>query len=635
MAARSAQVAQTWTLRARSAFAALILTAAAGAAAQTQPTTTQASASQTSATQTSASQAATAPSPVTAAIPPEDGQWKMATKDFANTRYSGLDEINTTNVAKLQVAWTFSTGVDRGQEGAPLVIGDTMYYVTPFPNILFALDLKNKGALKWKYTPKPDLAAQGVACCDVVNRGCFYDNGRLFFVTLDGQVCAVDAATGNEVWKTRIGDINKGETYTMAVMVIKGKVLVGNSGGEYGVRGRVTALNATDGKVAWEAWNSGPDSDCLIGDKFKPYYDAYKIDKQGKDQGVTSWPPDHWKIGGGTVWGFLSYDPQTNLVFYGTANPGSWNPELRPGDNKWSAGIFARDADTGQAQWFYQFSPHDLFDHDAINENILLEMPIDGQRKKVVVHPERNGHIYVLDRNDGQVYSATPYVRITASKGVDLKTGRLQYVDEKKPQLGKVIRDIQPASPGAKDWQPSAFSPRTGWLYIPHQNLSCDYEAVEAGYIAGTPYVGVNEKMYAGPGGYMGKFMAWDIVNKKEVWSTTEQFPCWSGTCVTAGDVVFYGTMDGYFKALDARTGKKLWEFKTGSGIIGQPVTFRGPDGKQYVAVASGVGGWPGAIVVAGLDPRDATAATGFAYAMKDLPNKTAAGGTIYVFALP
>lgn len=572
---------------------------------------------------------------VTAQIPPEDGQWTMAAKDFANTRYSGLSEINTENVKTLKVAWTFSTGVDRGQEGAPLVVGDTMYYVTPFPNRLYALDLKKNGATKWKYEPKPELAAQGVACCDVVNRGCFYSEGRIFFATLDGHVCCVDASSGKEVWKTKVGDINKGETYTMAAMVIKGKVLVGNSGGEYGVRGRVTALNASDGKTAWEGWNSGPDSDCLIGDRFKPYYDAYKVDKQGKDQGVTSWPPDHWKLGGGTVWGFISYDPETNLLFYGTGNPGSWNPELRPGDNKWSAGIFARDADTGQAAWYYQFSPHDLFDHDAINENILLEMPIEGQRKKVVVHPERNGYMYVLDRGNGQVYSATPYVRITASKGVDLKTGRLQYAEEKEPHMGKVIRDVQPASPGAKDWQPSAFSPRTGWLYVPHQNLSCDYEAVEAGYIAGTPYVGVNEKMYAGPGGYRGKFMAWDPVAKKEVWSVTDNFPCWSGTCVTAGDVTFYGTMDGYFRALDARTGKKLWEFKTGSGIIGQPVTYRGPDGKQYVAIASGVGGWPGVIVVAGLDPRDATAATGFANAMKDLPDHTTKGGTIYVFCLP
>jgi PQQ-dependent dehydrogenase (methanol/ethanol family) len=585
-----------------------------------------------------ATAAATAPANpfhIQANIPPEDGQWTMATKDYANTRYSGLDQINTRNVKNLQVKWTFSTGVSRGHEAAPLVVGDTMYIVTPFPNLLYALDLKNAGALKWKFDPKPQMAAQGVACCDLVNRGCVYDDGRIFYVTLDGQVCAVDAKTGKAAWKTRIGNINAGETYTMCPLVAKGKVLVGNSGGELGVRGRVTALNTSDGTKAWEAWSSGPDADCLIGDRFKPYYDFLKPEKQGKDQGVTSWPGDHWKLGGGTVWGFLSYDPETNLVFYGTGNPGSWNPELRPGDNKWSTGVFARDLDSGQAVWFYQSSPHDLYDHDGINENILLEMPIDGTMKKVVVRPERNGYMYVLDRATGQVYSATPFTRNTVSTGVDLKTGRIQMVKEKEPKYGKVIRDVQPAPPGAKDWQPCAFSPRTGYLYVPHQNLSCDYEAVEAGYIAGTPYLGVNVKMYAGPGGYMGKFMAWDLVNKKEVWSLTDKFPIWSGTVVTAGDVVFYGTMEGYFRAHDARTGEKLWEFKCGSGIIGQPVTYKGPDGKQYVAVLSGVGGWAGAIVAGDLDPSDATAALGFAHAMKDLPKYTGKGGMLYVFGLP
>jgi PQQ-dependent dehydrogenase (methanol/ethanol family) len=573
-----------------------------------------------------------------AKIPDEDGQWTMAMKDFANTRYSGLDQINTQNVKNLRVAWTFSTGVERGHEGAPLVVGDTMYLVAPFPNVLYALDLTNNGAVKWKYEPKPSLAAQGVACCDIVNRGCFYSEGKIFYVSLDGQVCAVDARDGHEVWKKKIGNINTGETYTMAPIVVKGKVLVGNSGGEYGVRGRVTALNTSDGSKAWEAWSTGPDADCLIGDRYKPYYDFLKNDIQGKDQGVSSWPPDHWKIGGGTVWGFLAYDEETNLVFYGTGNPGAWNPELRPGDNKWACGVFARDADTGQAAWFYQSSPHDLWDHDGINENILLEMPIpelNGQRKKVVVRPERNGFMYVIDRATGQVYSATPYGRITCATGVDLATGRLQVVEEKKPKFGKVIRDVQPASPGMKDWQPSSFSPKTGYLYVPHQNLTCDYEAVEAGYIAGTPYVGVNEKMYAGPGGFMGKIMAWDPVAKKEVWAKTERFPVWSGTVVTAGDLVFYGTMEGYFRAHDARTGEQLWEFKTGSGIIGQPITYRGPDGKQYIAICAGVGGWPGVIVTGDLDPRDPTAATGFAYAMKDLPKYTTKGGMLYVFCLP
>jgi lanthanide-dependent methanol dehydrogenase len=561
----------------------------------------------------------------------EDGQWPMAAKNHASTRYSGLDQINTSNAAGLRVAWTFSTGVNRGQEAAPIVVGDTMYVVTPFPNILYALDLKNNGAVKWKYDPKPDPSAQGVACCDVVNRGAAYADGRIFINTLDGNTCAVDAATGRELWKTKLGNINIGESITMAPLVVKDKVLVGNSGGEFGVRGWLAALDAGSGSLAWKAFSTGPDADVLIGPNFRPFY---AMDR-GTDLGVHSWPPDQWKIGGGNVWGWISYDAETDLIFYGTGNPGVWNPEIRPGDNKWACGIFARKADTGEAVWFYQASPHDLFDHDEVNENVLVDLPVDGQQRKVLLHPGRNGYMYVMDRHSGQVLSATPFVHITASRGVDLETGRLIENEEKKPATGKVVRDICPTSPGAKDWQPSAWSPRTQLLYIPHQNLCMDYEGTEANYIAGTPYVGVNAKYYAGPGGNRGFFTAWDPVNKAPAWQIKEDFPVWSGALVTAGDVAFYGTMEGWFKAVNARTGELLWQFKTGSGIIGQPVTYRGPDGKQYVAILSGIGGWPGSIVSADLDTRDETAGNGWGSALADLPNVTTKGGTLYVFALP
>jgi lanthanide-dependent methanol dehydrogenase len=564
--------------------------------------------------------------------PADDGRWTMPAKNFENTRYSGLSQIKIDNAKDLHVAWTFSTGVDRGQEAAPLVVGDTMYVVTPYPNILYALDLKKSGAVKWKFEPEPASAAQGVACCDVVNRGCFFDKGKIFFNTLDDQVCAVDANSGKLLWKTKVGEINKGETMTMAPLVVHDKVLVGNSGGELGVRGWLTALDANSGKIAWRAYSTGPDADCLIGSEFKPFY---KTD-QGKDLGVSTWPPNHWQIGGGTVWGWISYDAEQNLIFYGTGNPGPWNPEMRVGDNKWTCGVFARNPDTGQARWFYQMNPHDEFDHDGINENLVLDLPINGQTRKVLLAAQRNGYVYVWDRTTGEVLSATPFVRITSSKGVDLKTGWLITNDEKKPQTGKTIRDVSPAAPGAKDWQPCAWSPRTNLLYIPHQNLAMDYEAVEASYIEGTPYLGVNAKMYASePNGKRGEFCAWDPLKKQKVWSITEDFPVWSGTVVTAGDVAFYGTMDGFFKCVNAKTGEVLWQFKCGSGIIGQPVTYKGPDGKQYVAVLSGVGGWAGSIVSADLDPRDPTGALGFLNAMKDLPQHTTKGGMLYVFAVP
>jgi PQQ-dependent dehydrogenase (methanol/ethanol family) len=560
----------------------------------------------------------------------EDGQWTMPQKDFANSRFSGLAEITPANVKNLKVAFTFETGVLRGQEAAPLVVNNTMYVVTPFPNYLYALDLTQPGApKKWRFDPVPEAAAQGVACCDVVNRGAAYANGLIVFNTLDNHTIAVDTS-GKEVWNTKLGDINLGESMTMAPLIAKGKVFVGNSGGEFGVRGWLTALDLATGRIVWRAYATGPDSETLIGDGYKPYYER----DRGKDLGTKTWASDSWRTGGGTAWGWLAYDPMLDLLFYGTGNPGPWNPEQRPGANKFTSGIFARRPDDGQAVWFYQWSEHDLFDYDGVNEQILLDLPMGDGARKVLVRPERNGYIYVLDRKTGEVLSATPYGFVNSSKGVDLKTGALIYADDKVPKLGENTRNICPAAPGMKDWQPSAYSPRTGLLYLPHQNLCMDHEAVEANYIAGTPFVGMNVKMYAGPGGNRGVFQAWDVANRREKWSIKETFPVWSGTLVTAGDVAFYGTMDGWFKAVDARTGAPLWQFKTGSGIIGQPITYRGHDGKQYVAILSGVGGWSGAIVAGGIDARDSTSALGFVNAMKDLPNVTTKGGTLYVFSL-
>ena len=562
----------------------------------------------------------------------ESGEWVRPAKDYSSSRYSSLADITTESVKQLGVKLTFSTGVLAGHEAAPLVVNGTMYIVTPWPNILYALDLSKPGApVKFAYKPRPLSAAKGVACCDLVNRGAAYADGVIFFNTLDNRTVAVDANTGEERWSATLGDINRGETMTMAPLVVKDKVLVGNSGGEFGVRGWITALDRASGNVAWRAYSTGPDKDVLIGPRFKPFYAT----DRGGDLGVSTWPPDAWQTGGGTVWGWLSYDPDLDLVYYGTSNPGPWNPDQRPGDNKWTAGIFARDPDTGEAVWFYQWSPHDLYDHDGVNEQILIDLPVAGQTRKVLVRPDRNGYMYVLDRATGQVLSADPFVHITSSKGVDLKTGRLIPVEEKAPRLGAVVHDICPAAPGAKDWQPSAYSPKTGFVYLPHNNLCMDFEGAEANYIAGTPYVGSSVRYYAGPGGHRGEFSAWDPVARKMAWTIKESFPVWSGTVATAGDVVFYGTMEGWFKAVDARTGALLWQFKTGSGIIGQPITYRGPDGKQYVAVLSGVGGWAGAVVVNDLDTRDATAALGWGSAVPDLKSATTRGGTLYVFGLP
>jgi PQQ-dependent dehydrogenase (methanol/ethanol family) len=571
--------------------------------------------------------------PPASASPEDDGQWIMPSKDFANTRFSGLTEITKDNVDDLKVAFTFTTGTTSGQESAPLVVDGTLYFVTPYPNILYALDLSQSGKLKWRVDPQPDAASQGQACCEGVNRGPVYADGTVFFNTLDAHTIAVDAATGEVKWKTKVGDFTKGETMTMAPFVVRDKVFVGNSGAEFGARGWITALNAANGSPAWRAFSTGPDTDVLIDEaSFKPFYPQYK----GKDLGVSSWPPGGWEVGGGTVWGWISYDPDQNLIFHGTSNPSPWNHEVRPGDNTWTNGIFARDPDTGRARWFYQFSPHDLWDHSAVNENIILDMPWQGQQRAVIVRPERNGYMYVLDRTTGEVLAADPYVHVNASSGVDLKTGRLNPNPDKIPSTGKVMRNVCPNSPGAKDWSPSAFSKVTGLLYVPHNNLCMDWLSKKANYIRGTPYLGAEVRFFPGPGGNAGEFMAWDPVGRREVWTIPEKWPVWSGAAVTASGIVFYGNLEGWFKAVDADTGKLLWQFQTGSGIIGQPTTWRGPDGRQYVAILSGIGGWVGSMVSKNLDPRDPTAQKGFANMTADLKKDSGrGGGTLFVFGLP
>ena len=556
----------------------------------------------------------------------------MPSKNYASTRFSSLTEITASNVKTLTPTFSFSLAVNKGQEAAPLVVDNTMYIVTAYPNFVYALDLTKPGApLKWKFAPKPIPASQGVACCDVVNRGGTVDNGKYIFNTLDGQTIAIDVKTGQALWRTQLGNINQGESITMAPTVAKGRVYVGNSGGEMGVRGWLVALDENTGKLLWRAYSTGADADVLIGADFKPHYTA----DQGKDLGVASWPPQAWKIGGGAVWGWTTYDAELNTVYSGIGNPGPWNQQQRPGDNKWTAGIFARDPATGAARWYYQYTPHDEHDYDGVNEQILLDMPFDGKMQKVLIHIDRNGYIYVIERTTGTVLSADPYGPVNSTKGVDLQTGRLIVNPEKQTKLGETVRNICPTASGAKDWNPSSFSPQTGLLYIPHENMCMDWMSMEVNYIEGTPYVGAQVHMKPGPGGNRGELTAWDPVERRPAWVVKENFPIWSGTVVTASDIVFYGTMDGWFKAVDARTGDLLWRYKVDSGIIGQPVSYRGPDGHQYIAVLSGVGGWSGAVVSGPIDPRDGSAALGMINVMSDLPKYSTAGGTLYVFSLP
>ncbi len=569
----------------------------------------------------------------------DPNQWVIQTGDYANTRYSKLDKINAQNVGKLQVAWTFSTGVLRGHEGAPLVIGDIMYVHTPFPNLVYALDLNNEGKIIWKYEPKQDPNVIPVMCCDTVNRGLAYADGKIFLHQADTTLVALDAKTGKVAWSAVNGDPKKGETNTATVMPVKDKVIVGISGGEFGVRCHVTAYDTKTGKQLWRGYSMGPDQDMLM----DPEKTTVLGKPVGKDSSLATWQGDQWKTGGGCTWGWYSYDPQLNLVYYGSGNPSTWNPKQRPGDNKWSMTIFARDADTGMAKWVYQMTPHDEWDYDGINEMPLVDQQIGGQLRKLLVHFDRNGFGYTLDRTNGDLLVAEkfdPTVNWATKVDMDRSSktfGRpLVVAKYSTEQNGEDVnsKGICPAALGTKDQQPAAFSPKTGLFYVPTNHVCMDYEPFKVSYTPGQPYVGATLSMFPAPNshGGMGNFIAWDATQGKIVWSKKEQFSVWSGALATAGDVVFYGTLEGYLKAIDAKTGAELYKFKTPSGIIGNVMTYS-HGGRQYVGVLSGVGGWAGIGLAAGLtDPNAGLGAVG-GYAA--LNSYTALGGQLTVFALP
>ncbi|MCM2398177.1 methanol/ethanol family PQQ-dependent dehydrogenase [Rhizobium sp. S95] len=569
----------------------------------------------------------------------DPNQWVLQTGDYANQRYSKLDQINKENVGKMQVSWTFSTGVLRGHEGSPLVVGNMMYVHAPFPNTVFALDLDKEGQIVWRYEPKQDPDVIPVMCCDTVNRGVAYADGKIFLHQADTTVVALDAKTGKVIWSVKNGDPKKGETNTATVLPVKDKVIVGISGGEFGVRGSVTAYSMADGKLLWRGYSMGPDSDTLI----DPEKTTHLGKPVGKDSGLTTWEGDQWKIGGGTTWGWYSYDAEENLIYYGSGNPSTWNPSQRPGDNRWSMTIFARDVDTGMTKWVYQMTPHDEWDYDGVNEMILTEQKFDGKDRKLLTHFDRNGFGYTLDRLSGELLVAKKYdpaVNWATEVVMDPKSeqyGRPQVVAQySTEQNGEDVNStgICPAALGTKDQQPAAYSPKTELFYVPTNHVCMDYEPFRVSYTAGQPYVGATLSMYPAPGshGGMGNFIAWDNKEGKIKWSLPEKFSVWSGALATAGNVVFYGTLEGYLKAVDADTGKELYRFKTPSGVIGNVMTYS-HGGKQYVAVLSGVGGWAGIGLAAGLtNPNEGLGAVGGYAALSDY---TALGGTLTVFSLP
>lgn len=561
--------------------------------------------------------------------------WSMQTGNAANHRYSTLDQINATNVGSLKVAWGFSTGVLGGHEGAPLVIGDVMYIHTPFPNNVYALDLNNNAQILWSYEPKQDRKLLfDVMCCDMVNRGLAYGDGKIFLYQANTTLVALDIKTGKVQWTFVNGDPKKGETGTSAPMVIKNKVFVGISGGEFGVRGHITALSIKDGSLIWRGYSTGPDTETLI----DPEKTTHLGKPVGKDSGLTTWNKDQWKFGGGTTWGWYSYDPELNLIYYGTGNPAPWNPEQRPGDNRWTNTIFARDIDSGVAKWLYQITPHDEWSYDGVNEMILANIKVKGKNRRALVHFDRNGFGYTLDRATGELLVAEKFdPTVNWATHVDLTTGRPQvdpkYSIERAKEEDLTV-DISPTTMGTKNQQPASFSPKTGLFYVPTTVLYMNFERSRVSYKAGAPFIGAQIHIYPQKlrASHIGGAIAWNADKGVIAWSKKERYPVWSGLLVTAGDVVFYGTMEGDFKAVSAKDGKELFKARTPSGIIGNVFTYE-HKGKQFVGVLSGIGGFAGLALSNDLwNPSEGLVMGNYFAGLNRFTRK---GGSLTVFSLP
>jgi lanthanide-dependent methanol dehydrogenase len=561
----------------------------------------------------------------------DPNQWVLPLGSYGGIRHSKLGQITTGNAGKLRVAWTMSTGTLRGQEGQPLVVGNMMYFESSYPNFVYAINLDNVGQIVWKFAPEQDKFSPSVACCDLVNKGVAYADGKILVDTLDTHVYALDAKTGKVVWSAQNGDPQLGQTMTIAPLVVHDKVIVGISGGEYGVRGHLTAYDLKTGKRVWRANSVGPDSEILF-DPEKTI-DAASQKPVGKDSSLKTWNQDEWKLGGGTTWGWYTYDPQLNLVYYGSGNPGTWNPTQRPGDNKWSTTLFARNPDTGVAAWAYQMTPHDAWDYDGINESVLTDSVVNGNTVPTLTHFDRNGFAYVLDRRNGKLLAAHKFDPSTNwANEIDLKTGRPIQNPAKMTKEGVNVKDICPAAQGAKNHQPASYDPKTKLFYVGTNHICMDYQAFSVKYRGGFPYVGATLSMFpADHGNVRGRLIAFNPVSGETKWAVNEAFQVYSGPLTTDAGVLFYGTLDGWFKAADQATGKTLYQFHAPSGIIGNPISYM-YKGKQYVAVLSGVGGWAAIGLAEGLTKgTEGLGAVGLTTSLADYTNL---GGTLVVFSL-
>ncbi len=500
-------------------------------------------------------------------------QWAIAGHDYGNTRFSLLKQIDSENASKLSLVYSFSLGSLRSNESSPIVIGNTLYVSTSWgPKYVYALDAAT-GARKWTYEPEIPEDVLQYACCDVNNRGVTFADGKIFVGRLDGKLTALDAATGKALWTADVVDYKQGSVITSPPLVVRDKVITGFGGGEYGVRGSLQAFDLNTGKQVWK---------------------TFTVPAPG-EPGSDTWKGDTGLRGGGAAWLVGSYDPKTDTVYWGTSNPGPWNTAVRSsGDgnfgkltNLYTASTLALDPNTGRIKWHIQGTPADAWDYDGVNENILADLKIGGSTVPALMKADRNGFFFVANRETGKLLTAEKYVFVNWAEKWDIATSRAVENPDKRPGPGHPVKDICPNLIGGKNWQPMSFSPQTGLVYIPSNNFCMDWSVSDVSYKRGMFYLGAEFPTKEGPGGFLGELVAWDPVRNKKVWSIKEDLPFNGGTLSTAGNLVFYGNLDGDFHAINATNGKILWKKNLGSGIGAGPVTYA-VDGKQYVAVVIG-----------------------------------------------
>lgn len=486
---------------------------------------------------------------------------------YNNQRYSALKQISTRNVAKLQTTWAYSLNNPQGQQSQPIVFEGVMYITTH--NTTVALNPLT-GKQLWKQEIELPQDVFKMACCGIVNRGAVIYDGKLFRSTLDAHVIALDMKTGKQLWKNKAADYQYGQAMTSAPLIANGVVMTGIAGGEYGTRGFIDAWDPATGKKLWRFFTTAAPG----------------------EKGGDTWPGDTHLKGGAPTWLTGAYDPELDLVYWGTGNGGPWNPNARVGDNLYTNSVLAIRPKTGELVWHYQFSPNDPYDYDATEVGMLVDMKVGGKDRKVLAQANRNGFFYVLDRASGELLAANPYVKVNWADRIDLKTGRpVPSEVDKKARSGEDV-EIFPSVIGGKNWNPMSWNPTTGLAYANTLNMSWPYQLAKPEYKKGEWYLGVNFRGVNMPKDQPHGFLsAMDPMTGKSKWQMAwPGQPSMAGTLSTAGNLVFTGAATGEFMAVDARNGKKLWEFQTGSGIVGLPVTWE-HEGKQYVSVVSGAGG--------------------------------------------